>query len=87
MLNERSMTGSTPAKPAVVSGRHQTGRSMPDTGKPDAGMIVFPALKPKLSDRFLARHLADVALLARTEGDVRMAEHLVDVAYHLATDE
>jgi len=33
----------------------------------------------------LLRHLAEVAALSKAEGDHRMAEHLVDVVYHLAS--
>ena len=81
MFNERSTDGSDQAEPTIASGGRQTGRSMRDTGT-----IIFPVVKPKLSDSFLARHLADVASLAVAEGDFRLAEHLVDVAYHLASD-
>lgn len=91
MLSERNMAGSTQAKPAILSGRGKIGHSIPGTGKPNAGMLdtgmmVFPMVGRKLSNAFLARHLADVALLAKSQGDVRMAEHLVDVAYDLATE-
>ena len=40
---------------------------------------------PKLTDNMLLRHLAEVAALSKAEGDHRMAEHLVDVVYHLAS--
>ena len=40
---------------------------------------------PKLTDNMLLRHLAEVAALSEAEGDLRMAGHLVDVVYHLAS--
>lgn len=79
MLDKRSTKGSTQADRTIASGRRQTGRLMPKTGKV-ASLIV----RPMLSDGLLVRHLADVAALAEAEGDFRLAGHMVDVAYHLA---
>lgn len=44
-----------------------------------------PGRTLKLSSAALLRHLADVAELSEAEGDFRIAEHLVDVVYHLAS--
>lgn len=46
-----------------------------------------PVRTAELSDSFLVRHLAGVASLAAAEGDVRMAKHLVDVAYHVMAED
>ena len=45
----------------------------------------LPVKAPKLTNNMLLRHLAEVAALSKAEGDLRMAEHLVDVVYHLAS--
>ena len=44
-----------------------------------------PVRAPKLTNNMLLRHLAEVAALSKAEGDLRMAEHLIDVVYHLAS--
>ena len=50
------------------------------------GMTLQPVQRADLSDRLLMRHLAGVASLAVVESDVRIAKHLIDVAYHIEDD-
>lgn len=82
MSNHRSTQGSQQVASLIASGRFQTERSLPDTGTSS-----LRCASAEISDELLARHLVEVALLARDERDFRLAEHLVDIAYHLASRE
>lgn len=69
-----------------------SGHSITDTahlqlevGKAETRKAPLPVGAPKLTNNMLLRHLAEVAALSKAEGDLRMAEHLVDVVYHLAS--
>ena len=69
-----------------------SGHSITDTAQPQLKVgktrtrkAALPVKAPKLTNNMLLRHLAEVAALSKAEGDLRMAEHLVDVVYHLAS--
>lgn len=53
-------------------------------GRAGTGKVGRSVRAPELSRNILLRHLAEVAALSEAEGDLRLAEHLVDVVYHLA---
>jgi hypothetical protein len=84
MLEHRRIQGSSRAKSKLASGGGRTGGS---STKADPFGSGLPTALYGLSNAILIRHLADAAALAAAEGDSRIAEHLVDVAYQLASDE
>ena len=78
--NDQNTPGSQHAAWLIALDVCQTGRPVASTG-----MVNLRRASAELSDDTLARHLVDVALLARDERDFGLAEHLVDVAYHLTS--
>ncbi len=80
MSNERSTQGSQQAAWLMASGGCQIEQPLPHTGT-----LSLRRARAELSEELLARHFVGVAMLARNERDFRLAEHLVDVAYHLAS--